>query len=170
MRLFSPRSHIALLTYLLLSTISWPTHAASLSTDAIINLPAADAWTLFTSDGGLRTLGYTQTHVEPRLGGELQASGAATLPNLNSEVISLDAEHMLSFKPVGDTSHTQWTVLYLTAMGNAMTQLRWLEFFPDEQRAAKLQQQQQVRALFDQLIRRYAPECEVCKAEKARLK
>jgi hypothetical protein len=147
-------------------------HAAqttsNLTTDAIINLPRADAWALFTSEAGLKSLGYSQATVELHLGGTLQASGTAALPGLNSEVISLDVEHMLSFKPAVDASHTQWTVLYFTAMGKDMTQLRWLEYFAEPQRAAVEQHQAQVRGLFDQLIRRYAPECEVCKLEKAR--
>jgi hypothetical protein len=85
-------------------------------------------------------------------------------------VISLDAGHMLSFKPVGSATQAEWTVLYFTAMGKDMTQLRWLEIFPADQQTAASKRQQQVRQLFDQLIRRYAPECEVCKLEKAAAK
>lgn len=144
-------------------------HAAnSLSTEAIINLRNADAWALFTTESGLKSLGYTQARVDLQLGGVLQASGLPALSDLNSVVISFDSEHMLSFKP--DATNSAWTVLYFTAMGKDMTQLRWLEYFTEPQRAAAEQHQQQVRLLFDQLIRRYAPECEVCKLEKARLK
>jgi hypothetical protein len=142
--------------------------ANSLATEAIINLPSADAWALFTSEAGLKSLGYNEAKIELHLGGALQTSGTAALPSLNSEITSLDTEHMLSFKPA--TTSSEWTVLYFTAMGKDMTQLRWLEYFASPQRATAEQHQAQVRGLFDQLIRRYAPECEVCKLEKARLK
>jgi uncharacterized protein YndB with AHSA1/START domain len=153
----------------LLLAASQATHAAqtSLSTEAIINLPIANAWALFTSDTGLKSLGYTQTKATTQLGGQLQASGGAVaLSSLSGEIISLDPEHMLSFKPVAGAANNHWTVVYFTAMGKDMTQLRWLEFFPDTDRAAVSANQQQVRTLFDQLIRRYAPECEVCKLER----
>lgn len=148
-------------------------HAAqnSLSTEAIINVPVADAWLLFTSEDGLKSLGYTQATVSEQLGGTLQFSGGAVpLAGVSGEIISLDPQHMLSFKPTGGTSNEQWTVVYFTAMGTQMTQLRWLEFFPEPQRAAVSTRQQQVRTLFDQLIRRFAPECEVCKLEKQQTK
>ena len=144
-------------------------HAAnSLSTEAIINLPNADAWALFTTESGLKSLGYTQARVDLQLGGVLQASGSSTLSDLNTVVISFDSERMLSFKPAA--TNGEWTVLYVTAMGKDMTQLRWLEYFAESQHGAVEQHQAQVRLLFDQLIRRYAPECEVCRLEKARLK
>jgi hypothetical protein len=145
--------------------------ASSLTTEAIINLPRADAWALFTTEAGLKSLGYTQARVELRLDGSLQASGGAVpLTSLNSGIISLDSEHMLSFKPVAAHNDAEWTVLYFTAMGKDMTQLRWLDCFAEEQRTSVNQHQQQVRLLFDQLIRRYAPECAVCKLEKAAAK
>ena len=139
----------------------------NLSTEAIINLPAADAWLLFTSEDGLKSMGYTQAKVAAQLGGPLEVSGGAVpLTGVSGEIISLDPEHMLSFKPAGAGSNEQWTVLYFTAMGTQMTQLRWLDFFPEPQRAAATARQQQVRQLFDQLIRRFAPECELCKLER----
>lgn len=138
-----------------------------LSTDAIINLPSAAAWTLFTSEAGLKSLGYAQARINLQLGGRLQASGGtATLTELDSEIISIDPEHMLSLKPADNSANNHWTVLYFTAMGEDMTQLRWLEFFPENQRAAATRHQQQIRQLFDQLIRRHAPECDVCKLER----
>jgi hypothetical protein len=142
-------------------------HDPGLSTEAIINLSSTDAWELFTSEAGLKSLGYSQARIDLQLGGQLRASGAAALNSLNDEIISIDPGHMLSFKPAGNAANNQWTVLYFIAMGKDMTQLRWLEFFPEEQRAPVIHQQQQVRQLFDQLIRRYAPECEVCKRERA---
>jgi hypothetical protein len=141
--------------------------ANSVSTEAIVNLPVADAWLLFTSEGGLKSLGYTQAKVDAQLGGPLEVSGGAVpLTGVSGEIISLDPEHMLSFKPAGAASNEQWTVLYFTAMGAQMTQLRWLDFFPEAQRTTVTARQQQVRQLFDQLIRRFAPECEVCKQER----
>ena len=140
-----------------------------LSTEAIINLPNADAWALFTSDEGLKALGFTQASINLQLGGRVQASGGAVaLSSLDGEIISIDAGHMLSFKPTDSPANNQWGILYFTAMGKDMTQLRWLEFFPENQRAAATQHQQQIRRLFDQLIRRYAPECELCKLERQR--
>jgi uncharacterized protein YndB with AHSA1/START domain len=144
-------------------------HADSLSTDAIINLPIDAAWELFTSEGGLQSLGYTQAKANMQLGGEWQASGGdAALGKLNEQILSVDPQHMLSFKAAGSQSNEQWTVLYFTAMGNAMTQLRWLEFFPPAQQASVSAHQQQVRKQFELLIRRFAPECHVCKQERER--
>lgn len=146
-------------------------HAAqnSLSTEAIINVPVADAWLLFTSEDGLKSLGYVQAKVSTQLGGPLEISGGSVpLTGVSGEIISLDPEHMLSFKPAGGASNEQWTVLYFTAMGTQMTQLRWLDFFPEAQRPAATERQQQVRQLFDQLVRRFAPECEVCKQEQGK--
>lgn len=138
----------------------------SLATEAIVNLPVADAWQLFTSEAGLKSLGYTQVKVSLQPGGPWRASGgAAPITSLEGEILSLDPQHMLSFKPTARPASEQWSVLYFTAMGEDMTQLRWLEFFPETQRSAVNTHQQQVRTLFDQLIRRYAPECEVCKLE-----
>lgn len=142
-------------------------HADSLGTDAIINLPSDAAWQLFTSEAGLKSLGYAQAQVSVQLGGVLRATGGeAVLGGLDAQIISLDPQHMLSFTAAG--SGNQWSVLYFTAMGREMTQLRWLEFFPDGERAAVMAHQQRIRSLFDQLIRRYAPECEVCKSERLR--
>ena len=141
----------------------------SLSTEAIINLPIVDAWQLFTTESGLNSLGYTQASVNMRLGGVMQARGGdALLGNVHGEIISFDPQHMLSFKGSGAPAADQWTVLYFVAMGEQMTQLRWLEFFPEPQKVVVTAHQQQVRKLFDQLIRRYAPECEVCKMERER--
>jgi uncharacterized protein YndB with AHSA1/START domain len=142
---------------------------SSISTEAIINVPVADAWLLFTSEDGLKSMGYTQVQIAPQLGGPLQIDGGAVpLTAVSGEIISLDPEHMLSFKPAGGASNEQWTVLYFTAMGTQMTQLRWLDFFPEAQRETITARQQQLRQLFDQLIRRFAPECEVCKEERER--
>jgi hypothetical protein len=142
---------------------------ASLGTEAIINLPLVDAWRLFTTESGLKSLGYAQGGVDMRLGGVMQASGGdALLGNVRDEIISFDPPHMLSFKAAGAPVADHWTVLYFVAMGEQMTQLRWLEFFPESQRSVVTAHQQQVRKLFDQLIRRYAPECEVCKLERER--
>lgn len=144
-------------------------NANSLTAEAIVNLPSADAWALFTTETGLKALGYTQAKMDLQLGGALQAGGGAVaLPSMNGEIISMDPEHMLSFKPADNPTNHRWTVLYFTAMGRDMTQLRWLEFFPDDQRAGASNRQEQVHQLFEQLIRRYAPECAVCKLEKAR--
>ena len=166
--LFRSLVTLFMLSCLNLSNVSAVQAVDSASTEAIINLPHADAWSLFTTESGLKSLGYTQARVDLQLEGVLQASGSSSLSDLNTVVISFDSERMLSFKPAATNS--EWTVLYVTAMGKDMTQLRWLEYFAEPQRAAVEQHQAQVRLLFDQLIRRYAPECEVCKLEKARLK
>ena len=162
---------IQLLAWLILSIAGLSNASAnSLTTEAIINLPSADAWTLFTTEAGLKTLGYTQTKMDLQLGGTMQAGGGAgALPSMNGEIISMDPGHMLSFKPADQPANHQWTVLYFIAMGRDMTQLRWLEFFPDDQRAWASNRQQQVHQLFEQLIRRYAPECEVCKLEREKV-
>jgi hypothetical protein len=142
---------------------------ASLGTEAIINLPLVDAWQLFTGETGLKSLGYAQASVDMRLGGVIQASGGdAVLGNFREQIISFEPQHMLSFKASGAPVADQWTVLYFVAMGEQMTQLRWLEFFPGPQSSVVTAHQQRVRKLFDQLIRRYAPECEVCKLERER--
>lgn len=171
MRSLQPHSFlITTLTWLLLALSGMHSASAaqtSLVTEAIVNLPVADAWQLFIGEAGLKSLGYTSAKTELQLGGQWQAGGGAVaLNSINAQIISFDPERMLSFKPAGDQSNNQWAVLYFTAMGKDMTQLRWLEFFPESDSAAVKSHQLQVRKLFDQLIRRYAPECEVCKLEK----
>ena len=150
--------------------LSAPLHAraetASLGTNAIINLPLGDVWNLFTSETGLRDLGFAQPKVDLQLGGAWQGGGSTSpLPDMDNRILSMDPGHMLTFK-ASDASSEQWSVLYFAAMGPEMTQVRWLEFFPEAQRSMVSAHQQQVRALFDVLIRRYAPECDVCKAER----
>lgn len=153
---------------LLLWLLCWQSlHAENMSTDAIINLPIEGAWQLFTTDDGLKSLGYAEAKVELQLSGALKANGGnAVLGNVDAQVISFDTERMLSFKPA--KANDQWTVLYFTAMGHEMTQLRWQDVFPDAQRGEVTTHQQQVRKLFDQLIKRFAPECHVCKEERER--
>jgi hypothetical protein len=50
-------------------------------------------------------------------------------------------------------------------MGRDMTQIRWLDFCHDD-RVNLTVNRAYHRQLFDTLIRRYAPECHVCKEER----
>lgn len=136
----------------------------SSSADTIINLPVAEAWNLFTTVAGLNSLGYAQAAVDLRLNGKLQTDPTGKLPALNAEISSFEPGRMLTLKH----DDASWAVLYFQALGQDMTGLRWVEFAPpatDSQKLAALTQTH--RELFNQLARRYAPECELCKKEKA---
>lgn len=138
----------------------------SAGTDTIVNLPLADAWELFTSETGLKSLGYAQAVVDLRLGGRLQAAQGGRLPALDAEISSFEPGRMLALKH-GDTT---WAVLYFQALGSDMTGLRWVEFAPASGAQDLPALTQAHRELFDQLVRRYAPLCELCKKEQAAAK
>lgn len=135
----------------------------SASTDTIVNLPLADVWELFTSEPGLKSLGYAQAAVDLRLGGRLHAAESGKLPALDAEISSFEPGRMLALKH----SDTSWAVLYFQALGSDMTGLRWVEFAPASRAQDLPALTQAHRELFDQLVRRYAPLCELCKKEQA---
>lgn len=135
---------------------------ASLSTDAIINLPLKDAWNLFATTSGWTSMGYGNASVELKFGGRVHAE-QNNRPALDAAISSFEPERMLALTHADGEG---WSVLYFQAMGQEMTGLRWVELTPAAQ-AQNLQPLAQAhRALFDRLIRRYAPECELCKKER----
>ncbi len=134
----------------------------SVNTDTIINLPLADTWQLFTTDNGLKSMGYQQVDIELKLGGNFHvANNVVGDEVINATILSYEPEHMLSLRY--DNDH--WSVFYLTAMGRDMTAIKWVELSSADNIAINAASQFH-RKLFDQLIRKYAPECHVCKEER----
>lgn len=135
----------------------------SVSTDTIINLTAADTWTLFTTAPGLNSMGYAKADIDLRLGGKVRATEGGKLPAIDAEISSFEPERMLSLKRADST----WAVLYFQALGKDMTGVRWVEFAPAERAQNLSALTESHRELLNQLVRRYAPECELCKKENA---
>lgn len=137
----------------------------SANTDAIINLPLANTWKLFTTVDGLTDAGYQQASINLALGDHIHAESktATSVEVIDGNLTSFDPEHMLSWRW---TNNSCWSVLYFNAMGNDMTQIRWVDFCADKVPTDLSTQSKLHRDLFDKLIRRYAPECHVCKEER----
>ena len=137
----------------------------SASTDAIINLPLTETWNLFSTQRGLNDIGYQQVTISLVLNGHLHAelNSATGTETIDGALLSFDPQHMMSWQW---TDKHCWSVLYFNQMGAEMTQIRWVDFCADEQTAMLTQASTTHRKLFDQLIRRYAPECHVCKEER----
>jgi hypothetical protein len=144
----------------LLCCSSHAAEPAAVSTDAIVNLPLDAAWNLFTTDAGLKSMGYAPAKIELQLGGRISAQNAHN-ERIDAEIVSFEPERMLSLKRADG-----WSVLYFQAMGQEMTALRWVELGAPTQAQSLQPLAQAHRALFDQLIRRYAPECELCRKER----
>jgi len=154
-----------LLLLLMISTPAWCAAPAKVNTDAIINLSIAETWKMFSTAEGLQGMGYTNAAMSLQINGKLNIERAV---NAQSEMIdgvitSYDPEHMLSWQW---NSASCWSVLYFNAMGNDMTQIQWTDFCAESKSADLMLMQQHHRNLFDQLVRRYAPECHVCKEER----
>lgn len=134
----------------------------SSSSDTIVNLPIAAAWDLFTTPAGLKSLGYAEADIDLRLNGKLQTAGGR-LPPLAAEIVSFDPQRMLSLRH----DAASWAVLYFQPLGSDMTGLRWVEFAAAERAQNLAALNQAHRELFDDLVRRYAPQCALCKNEAA---
>lgn len=157
-----------LLTFLLLGSAKAiaAEPATSVSTDAIINLPIEGTWNLFTTEKGLRDMGYQQVLMSLKLDAHVHAERSINqqTENIDATLSSFDSQHMLSWRWTGD--HACWSVLYFNAMGDEMTQIKWVDMCMEAEAVDLNKQSLLHRNLFDQLIRRYAPECHVCKEER----
>ena len=143
--------------------VASPSSPISNSTDTIINLPLADTWRLFTTSSGWKDMGYGNASATTQLGGKLHAEHLIDQSEIvDATITSIDPEHMLSLQ--SDDQH--WSILYFTAMGNDMCQIKWVELSSSADDAVINSASRAHRKLFDQLVRRYAPECHVCKEER----
>lgn len=134
---------------------------AAQEADTIINLPIARTWELFTTDSGWDSLDYRNAHIELRIGGALRWQ-SETGDKVSAEVLAFEPQRMLSFKHAAG-----WSVIYFQNMGDAMTGIRWVEQGPANESRTLQALTEAHRDLFDKLVRRYAPECDVCKKERA---
>lgn len=155
---------LALMPLLLLS-VNADDISVSKNTDAIINLPLTGTWNLFTTNKGLMDMGYENVSMQLKLDEHVHAERktGAQQEVIDGTLSSFDPQHMISWRWSSD--HTCWSVLYFNDMGKEMTQIRWVDMCNDESvdlDATALMH----RDLFNQLIRRYAPECHVCKEER----
>lgn len=154
-----------LLLLTMIASPAWCDSPTSVNTDVIINLPISKTWKLFFTVEGLQDVGYTNVVMPLKLNEKLHAErklqGQSEI--LDGVISSFDPEHMLSWQ----WSNTRcWSVLYFNAMGNEMTQIRWLDLCSADNSVDLQTRAQYHRQLFDQLVRRYAPECHVCKEER----
>ena len=141
----------------------------SVSTDAIINLPLTDTWQLFTTAAGFATMGYQHVQIDMRIDGHVHAEQPVTSTSnaaIDGDIVSYEPEHMISLQHGRDGVGRHWSVLYFTAMGKDMCQVRWVELSAAQDIATLNHEAQAHRELFDRLIRHYAPECELCKRER----
>ena len=137
----------------------------SMTTDAIINLPIISTWNLFTTERGLIEIGYLKVVIDLKLNKRLHAEikeGTAT-DAIDGTITSFDPEHMMSWQW---SNQRCWSVLYFNAMGSDMTQIKWVDVCDSSTSLDLTKSAASHRVLFDQLIRRYAPECHVCKEER----
>jgi uncharacterized protein YndB with AHSA1/START domain len=145
-------------------------------TEAYVNAPVPEVWRLLTTPEGYVLAGATKAEVELKLGGEILTAAPETMVE---EILSYEPEHMLSTRikrlptslglsvvPAG------WSVIYLTPLGDTMTQIKRLDFMPADKGGEAVQQflLQQNRTLFQRLERRYAPKCKLCLKEEAAAK
>ena len=139
---------------------------ARVSTDAIINLPIAETWNLFTTTEGLQRMGYARTESALALGKHIHAEKTVChdMEIIDATISSFDPPHMISWQ--WTSNHACWSVLYFSAMGNEMTQIKWVDMCYDAESIDLTKLALVHRDLFDQLIRRFAPECHVCKDER----
>lgn len=154
-----------LLLLSLFTTPAWCESPSSVSTDVIINLPIEKTWVLFSSAEGLRDIGYTKASLTLKPNGNFHAERKLndSSETIDGVISSFDPQHMLSWQW---NQSPCWSVLYFNAMGNDMTQLRWIDLCGENKSADLQSRAQQHRQLFDQLVRRNAPECHVCKEER----
>ena len=156
------------LMFILLPCLAMAATESSVSrgTDAIINLPIDGTWKLFTTENGLLDIGYENVSMHLTLDGHVHAERKTgeNMEIIDGTITSFDPQHMLSWR--WSNNNTCWSVLYFNAMGKEMTQVRWLDMCSTDQTAMLEQASGFHRDLFNQLIRRYAPECHVCKEER----
>lgn len=145
-------------------------------TEAFVNAPVPEVWRLITSPEGYVLRGATQAEVELKLGGEIRTDAPEAMVE---EILSYEPEHMLSTRikrlppTLGlPTVPAGWSVIYLTPLGDSMTQIKRLDFMPADAAGQAVQQflLQQNRTFFQRLERRYAPKCKLCLKEEAAAK
>ncbi|HVY24796.1 MAG TPA: hypothetical protein VG962_15730 [Steroidobacteraceae bacterium] len=136
------------------------------NTDTIINLPVADTWKLFTTENGLLDIGYENVSMQLKLDEHIHAERKAgeSAETIDATLTSFDPQHMISWRWSNDSAC--WSVLYFNAMGKEMTQIRWVDMCDSDQGTTLERASNVHRDLFNKLIRRYAPECHVCKEER----
>lgn len=157
---------------------AWATESSS--TEGFINAPLAEVWRLFTSADGLRRAGAAQSEVDLKVGGTIRTH---VDPNgrlgdertLVQRILAFDPQRMLALRiedapadlPGGAAARDVWTVVYFTAAGADMTQVRIVGLgFTDEAPSQALRQHLDTthRALLAQLAKPYWPKCALCKA------
>src|SRR5690348_838882 len=103
-----------LLLLMMMSTLAMAESPSSVSTDAIINLPIATTWKLFSSTDGLKDIGYRNVAVSLQLNGKYYASRTVQqnqqIEILDGTVSSFDPVHMLSWR--WSNHESCWSVLY----------------------------------------------------------
>jgi uncharacterized protein YndB with AHSA1/START domain len=152
-----------------------------LVTEGFINAAPAEVWRLFTTAEGYKATGVAHAEVDLRIGGEIRShydpqGRIGDAETIVSEILAYEPERMLSIRvrqapaslPNRAALAGTWTVLYFSAAGENMTQVRIVELGYDDS-----PESQAVRKFFadgnrwtlDHIARQYWPKCARCKAD-----
>ncbi|HEX7011585.1 MAG TPA: SRPBCC domain-containing protein [Steroidobacteraceae bacterium] len=174
---------VALLILSALALVAAPSGRAAepLVIEVFINAPVEEVWRIFTTAEGYRTTGVVQAEVDLRLGGRIQAhygpeGRLGDEKTVVHEILAYEPEHMLALRlvqapasfPYRDAMGDVWTVIYFTAAGEDMTQVRAVGLgFADGAQAQALRRsfEEDTRAMLDRIAKRYWPKCARCERE-----
>jgi uncharacterized protein YndB with AHSA1/START domain len=149
-------------------------------TEGFINAPLAEVWQLFTTADGLRRAGVAHAEVDLKIGGMIRTHSDPKGQLGDDEttvyrVLAFDPQRMLTLRiehapvslPGREAASDVWTVVYFSAAGEGMTQVRIVELgHTDEPASRALRQHLEAtnRTLLAQLAKPYWPKCALCKA------
>ncbi|HEX7113946.1 MAG TPA: SRPBCC domain-containing protein [Steroidobacter sp.] len=155
--------------------------AEPLVTEVFINAPVGEVWRTFTTAEGYRATGAAEAEVDLRLGGHIRAhygpeGRLGDEETVVREILAYEPERMLALRlvqapagfPYRDAIGDVWTVIYFTAAGENMTQVRVVGLgFADGPQSQALRRafEEDTRALLDRIAKRYWPKCARCERE-----
>lgn len=155
-----------------------PQGADSQVTEGFIAAPLSEVWDLFTTADGHRALGLTDATVDLRIGGEIRSHQAPQDPPGGSEtivheILAYEPERMLALRikqPPPDIPHPHavagtWSVIYFSAAGENMTQVRIVGLGYGENAASQATRRffaERHRRMLDHVAKAYWPKCAAC--------
>jgi len=155
-----------------------PQGAESQVTEGFIAAPLGEVWGLFTTADGHRALGLTDATVDLRIGGEIRSRQALQDPPGGSEtivheILAYEPERMLALRvkqPPPGFPHPHavagtWSVIYFSAAGENMTQVRIVGLGYDENAASQATRRffaERHRRMLDHVAKAYWPKCAAC--------
>jgi uncharacterized protein YndB with AHSA1/START domain len=150
-------------------------------TEGFINLPVTEVWKLFTTAEGYKKTGVADAEVDLRIGGAIRShydpkgrlGDSETIVN---EILAFDPERMLTMRikqapasfPHKDVAGDIWTVIYFTAAGAGMTQVKIVGLgYTSDPKSQALRHFFEAgnKATLDRIAKQYWPQCALCKQE-----